>query len=60
MTKPIEPISEEDAEWLDDLERCDGHCPCGDCDRCTEGGQPWREARAGWLAAWNIVMGAEK
>ena len=37
-------------EWLDDLQRCDGHAPCGQCERCTPGGQPWQQARAEWRA----------
>ena len=55
-----EPVSDdsEDAQekldealfWLDDLQRCDGFNPCGDCDRCTEGGRPWKEAHAEWAS----------
>ena len=35
--------------WLDDLERCDAHDPCGACDRCTEGGKPWKDAYFEWM-----------
>ena len=40
--------TEEGLIWLDDLQRCDGFNPCGECDRCTEGGKPWFEAWADW------------
>jgi hypothetical protein len=43
-------MEEEDAfAALDDLQRCDGFSPCGECDRCTEGGRPWKECAAEFL-----------
>ena len=34
--------------WLDDLQRCDTFNPCRECNRCTEGGRPWRELWEEW------------
>lgn len=43
---------DEEMLWLDDLQRCDSFNPCGECERCTEGGMPWKEARAKWLESF--------
>ena len=40
-----------DILWIEDLARCSSHSPCGECDRCTKGGRPWREVRRDWLKA---------
>lgn len=47
--------SDEDMAWLEDLERCDGFAPCGECDRCTEGGRPWKTVRKEWLASFGMA-----
>jgi hypothetical protein len=46
----MDGMEEDDAfAAIDDLQRCDGFSPCGECDRCTEGGRPWKECAAEFL-----------
>lgn len=53
-------LDENTLLWLDDLERCDGYNPCGECDRCTEGGTPWLVAREKWLNEWEDYLEGQK